>query len=100
MILQEKLTDFEKWLREEEKSDATIEKYLRDVERFLHFLVGRELTKEAVLEYKAQLGESYAVSGANSMIAAINSFLRFCGADSMCVKQFRVQRQTFCSEDI
>ena len=39
------LTEFEHHLREEEKSKATIEKYLRDVRYFLTFAKEREITK-------------------------------------------------------
>ena len=40
------LQAFEKHLRENEKSPATIEKYLRDIRAFLSWLDGREPTKE------------------------------------------------------
>ena len=33
------------------------------------------------------------------MIVALNAFLRFCGWHDVCVKQFRVQRQAYCSEE-
>ena len=36
-------------LRAEEKSAATVKKYLRDVEAFLTFAAGRTLTKQLVL---------------------------------------------------
>ena len=52
-----------------------------------------------MLAYKAQLGSTYAVSGANSMLAAINAFFRFCGWHELCVKPFKVQRQAFCPEE-
>ena len=63
------LTEFEHHLREEEKSKATIEKYLRDVRYFLTFAKEREITKSLTMEYKAQLEQDYAVVSANSMIA-------------------------------
>ena len=33
------------------------------------------------------------------MIAAMNCFLRFCGWQDLCVKQFKIQRQVYCSEE-
>ena len=90
---------FELYLKDEERSTATIEKYMHDIRCFAEFAGSFEISKQTVLEYKNKLGASYAVSSANSMIAALNSFLRFCGWYDLCVKQFRVQRQAYCSEE-
>ena len=93
------LQEFELYLRNEERSKATIEKYMRDVRCFVGFIGSAEVSKQIVVDYKNKLGNSYAVASANSMIAALNSFLRFCGWHDLCVKQFRVQRQAYCSEE-
>ena len=98
IALSRKLCQFEWHLREEERSTATIEKYMRDVKCFVEFAGEGTLTKQTVLNYKIKLGDGYAVSSANSMIAAVNSFLRFCGRHELCVKQFKMQRQAYCSE--
>ena len=74
-----KLKKFENYLKNEERSESTIEKYMRDVRFFAEFAGDAEITKELILGYKSKLRESYAVSSANSMIAALNSFFRFCG---------------------
>ena len=94
-----RLQKFESYLRDEEKSAATIEKYMRDVRFFVSVVGSEEISKQRVLDYKAKLGDIYAVASANSMIAALNSFLRFCGWYDLCVKQFKVQRQVFCPEE-
>lgn len=44
-ITPQTLDEFANHLREEEKSEATIEKYLRDVRHFLGFAEEREITK-------------------------------------------------------
>ena len=88
---------FEFYLRDEERSTATIEKYMRDVRFFISHIGKNEITKKTVLDYKSRLGESYAVSSANSMIAAMNCFFRFCGWHDLCVKQFKMQRAIYCS---
>ncbi|MBR2907532.1 MAG: tyrosine-type recombinase/integrase, partial [Clostridia bacterium] len=99
-ILEEgKLKEFEAHLREEERSEATVGKYLHDVRCFAAFVGDREIDKQSVMEYKARLGDIYAVSSANSMLAALNSFLRFCGWQDLCVKRFKMQRQTYCTEE-
>ena len=94
-----KMQEFEFHLRNEERSAATIEKYMRDVRFFAAFVGDAEIDKQKVLDYKSKLGVEYAVASANSMIAAMNCFLRFCGWHDLCVKQFKMQREVYCSEE-
>lgn len=96
---QKKMQKFEIYLREEERSAATVEKYMRDIRFFASFVGNSEITKQTLLDYKCKLGEIYAVSSANSMIAAANCFLRFCGWHNLCIKQFKMQRIIYCSEE-
>ena len=96
---EKKLKAFEVFLIADEMSDATVEKYMRDVKHFFDFAGTSCICKELIIEYKNKLGKSYAVSSANSMLAALNSFLRFCGWYELCVKRFHVQRQAFCTEE-
>ena len=96
---RKKMQEFEFYLRNEERSAATIEKYMRDVRFFSSFVCDAEIDKQKVLDYKNKLGEDYAVSSANSMIAAMNCFFRFCGWHDLCVKQFKMQREVYCSEE-
>lgn len=98
-IKMDKMVEFESYLKDEERSEATIEKYMRDVRFFASYVGESEISKQALLAYKSKLLESYAVASANSMIAALNSFLRFCGWHDLCVKQFKTQRQVYCSEE-
>lgn len=93
------LKKFETYMRNEEKSAATIEKYMRDLRGFLAFLESKEISKETVLEYKEGLIRTYAVASANSMLAALNSFFRFFGWHELCVKRFKMQRKVYCSEE-
>ncbi len=95
-ITQQTLNKYAEHLQEEEKSKATVEKYLHDVRHFLVFAEDREVTKVLTMEYKSQLQEGYAAASANSMIASLNSFLRFVGLENCCVKQFKVQTKTYC----
>lgn len=94
-----KIREYERHLKDEEKSSLTVEKYMRDVRSFADFAGSSEISKQLVLEYKNKLSAFYTVTSANSMIAALNSFLRFCGWHELCIKQFKVQRQAYCSEE-
>lgn len=90
------LSAFAEHLREEEKSAATVEKYLRDVRAFAHWLGVRRLTKDETVAYKDWLGtRGYALRSVNSMLAALNSFLRFCGRGDCCVRFCRIQREIY-----
>ena len=98
VIRQTMLEEFRSYLIEGEKSPATVEKYLRDVQHFFCHMNGRPVTKQAVLEYKFYLGETYAVASANSMLASVNVLLRHLGWHDLCVKQLKHQRQAFAPE--
>ena len=91
------LIGFREHLREMEKSRHTIEKYSRDVRKFLDF-AGTEWDKETVLRYKEFLLANYKISSANSMIASLNNYFCYTGKKDYCIHAFRVQRQIFCDE--
>lgn len=93
------LNSFQKFLTADEKSNATLEKYMRDVHHFVSFANERLLDKALILEYKSYLEQEYAVRSANSMLAALNALLRFAGWHDLCVKQFKVQKDAYCSEE-
>ena len=85
----------------EEKSQLTIEKYLRDVQNFYNFLPPHEkrISKEVTLRYKEQLIKLYAVKSVNSMLTALNQFLCFEEWNDCRVKLLKVQRQVFCDQN-
>ena len=86
-------------LVEEEKSAATIEKYMRDIRTFVQWLGrNREITKERVIQYKEYLKKHYKVVSTNSMLVALNRFFQYLGWSECCVKGLKSQRQMFSSE--
>ena len=100
ILTSEAIGCFKKYLREEEKSKNTIEKYLRDVRAFAVYLNGAAVTKETVIAYKGRLlAESYAVRSINSMLASLNSLFSFLGWTDCRVKSVKLQRQIYCSEE-
>lgn len=91
---------FREHLIKEEKSAATVEKYLRDVRAFFVFSDHGEISKERMMSYKKNLVEKgYAVCSINSMLASINSLLAFLGWTDCRVKNMKVQRSIYCGED-
>ncbi len=99
IITNQTITSFEKYLIENEKARATVEKYMRDIRLFFEYADGRALDKGVLLDYKSGLERSYTVRSANSMLAALNAFLRFAGWHDLCLKQFKVQKEAYCSEE-
>ena len=88
------LDNFKEKMICEEKSRATIEKYLRDIRAFMHF------TKEKVIAYKNKLREDgYAIRSVNSMLAGINSFFEYFGWNELRVKTIKMQRKIYCAEN-
>lgn len=100
IINQKRIQQFSQYLAQEEKSAATVEKYLRDVQAFHRFVEGRPVNKELVIAYKKQcMEQGYAVRSINSMLASINSFLGFMGWLDCKVKSIRLQRQVYSTEE-
>ena len=95
-LIPEQITAFERYLRTEERSSGTIEKYLRDVRAFAVWLNGRIVTKETAAGWKEHLlDRHYAPVTINSMLAAINAFFRFVGWEDCRVKFLKIQRRMF-----
>ena len=98
-MTKELISNFEKYLIEEEKSCATIEKYLRDVTVFFKWLAGSEIDKMTVLHYKEYLTGNYAPSSVNSVLSSLNTFFEFNEWHGLKVKMLKIQRQIFASKD-
>ncbi len=90
---------FYEHLLAEERSAATVEKYMRDVAAFFHYADGAELSKELVIAYKKLLREKYAVRSVNSIIAALNCLFGFLGRHELKIKALKLQKQIYCPEE-
>ena len=97
VITREVLISYKDFLLSEEKSGATVSKYLRDVFKFADWFGNGEVTKESVLLYKVFILEKYAVASVNSMISSLNSFFAFSGWNDLKVKTVKILKQIFAS---
>ena len=93
------ISKFKSYLIEEEKSKATLEKYIRDIETFYAWMGDKQLNKLCVLNYKEYLSENYAVASVNSMLSSINSFFTYLEWYELRVKTIKVQKQIFASNE-
>ena len=97
-LTENHIKKFENYLIKEEKSSATIEKYLRDINAFFAFS-GSEIDKNTVIAYKNKITSEYAPRSVNSMLASINAFFTFLGWNELKVKALKLQQQIYCPEE-
>lgn len=99
-LTAEVIEEFGEHLVLEEKSEHTVEKYLRDVRAFWSFVGSGEITKETSIAYKHHLLETdYTVRSINSMLASINSLFVWLEWFDCRVKALKTQKQIFCPEE-
>ncbi len=98
-ITKEDLTAYRAHLRSEERSAATVAKYLHDVAAFALWLNDTPLTKEAAADWKQELlRRGQAPATVNAALAALNGLFRFLGRDDCRVRFLKVQRRAFRDE--
>lgn len=91
--------EYKRHLLDEEKSPATIEKYLRDVTAFRIWLRRREVDKQVMLEYKEYLISVYSPRSVNSILSSLNSLFDYLSLHDCKVKTLKIQRQIFTDKD-
>ena len=97
-ITFELLQQFRYYLKNEERENSTIEKYLQNIQSFANWLQEREVTKENLTAYKEHLiMKKYNPKTINGILSAINKFLVVAGWGDIKVKYLRIQRQLFRS---
>ena len=96
IMISEQLASFRAYLQDEERSEATVEKYLCEVTQFFAYLGGSEVTKAAVAEWKEQLlHDGYEPSTVNGKLTALDRFFDFQGWPDCKVKHLKLQRRLF-----
>lgn len=87
------------YLKEQEKSVGTLEKYKRELYELLSFLSGKEESKEQLISWKAQLEQKYRPAGVNGRLVAANGFFSFFGRYDLRMKLLRIQKEIFAKEE-
>ncbi len=98
MDLQRELKEYRTYLLERERSEGTVEKYLRDLERFFRETEDRDQLSHAfVVQWRDDLvAKGYAPVSVNAMLAAVNGYFIFRNRRDCCARPLRVQRRAFC----
>ena len=104
--MEEKLIMFEKYLKEEERAENTIEKYVRDIKEFNNWLIAEPknkemgVTKAILLNYKEYLKKSnLKISSINSKISSLNAYLKYNNQESLILKLIKNQKLLFGSKE-
>ncbi|NDO20461.1 tyrosine-type recombinase/integrase [Lachnospiraceae bacterium MD329] len=98
-ITLDMIYQYKSHLISEEKSKATIEKYIHDLLVFYEWLENGLLTKSKALEYKAVLTEKYAPASVNSVLASLNGFFAYNEWFDLKIKNLKIQRKIFCQSE-
>ena len=96
-LTNEQILAFSTALFQAERSQATVEKYLRSVRAFSLFLDGQPVTKDIVLAWKKHLQreENYSPSTVNASLAALNCLFSFLGWTDCRTHYLKIQRRLF-----
>ena len=93
-LSESEIEKFADYLYQKENAKATINKYMADIKKFLSFLADdKRINKKVLLQYKEWLAQKYAVNSVNSMLAALNQFLKFLNVGKLKVKRIKVQKE-------
>ena len=87
------------FLKEQERSSATVQKYQYDLYSVLDFLQGRTLTKLELINWKQNLISEYAPASVNTKLAAVNGYLQFMGWYDLRLKPVKIQQSLFLEEE-
>ena len=99
-ITEKHMDRFTAALRDAERSEGTIQNYLRHVRNFAIWLGDRPVTHETAAEWKQHLQEQgYRPATINAMLIALNRFFDCVGWGDCRVKILKLQRRLFRSAD-
>lgn len=100
-ITNKLLEKFREYLYEEEKSGATVSKYICDIKKLKEYVNeyadGYELDKKLIVNYKEYLQNKgcYKSGSINSFLVAANCFFQFMGWNDLKIKTIKVQKKAF-----
>ncbi len=99
IVSEKSVNEFQWFLAENEKSDATIQKYVREIEKLKEYLAGEPVTKGKIIAYRALLQNENRASTVNGKLSAINHYLQSIGLPECTVKLLKIQKNAFVNEE-
>ncbi|MBM6828633.1 tyrosine-type recombinase/integrase [Anaerotignum lactatifermentans] len=99
IVTKEVVEGYLNYLKAQEKSQGTLEKYRRELYELMFFLSDTEVRKEELLLWKGALEKKYCPSGVNGRLVAANGFFTFLGRFDLRMKLLRIQKEIFSREE-
>ena len=99
--MNDKIKQFERHLKEEERAENTINKYVRDIKEFYEWHGNsNDVTKDDLLDYKEYLKKSkFKVSSINSKISSLNAYFTYTENEYLKLKVLKCQKSLFGSKE-
>lgn len=99
-IQEEDIRWFAETFRKNEKTEATIEVYLRSLRKFREWNGhDSEFDKNTIISFKEALREKYKLTTVNTYINALNSFFKAKGWNECCTGTYRTQKSHFATRE-
>ena len=96
ILTNRQIVSFRRHLKQEEREQSTIEKYVRDVRLFEAWLSGRRVTAEIVTDWKNYLRtKGYKPETINAKLSALNKFFAFMRWLECRIKYLKIQKRLF-----
>lgn len=99
VISDKTIWQFRDYLIENEKSEATVKKYLHEIDALKSYLRGEPVTKNKILDYRRTLHNKNQAATVNVKLSAINSYLQYYKLGDCAVKLLKIQRNAFVNEE-
>ena len=99
VVTKASVTTYLQFLKIQEKSKGTLEKYQRELLDLAKYLAGKKVTREDLVVWKEELEKRYSPAGVNGRLVAANGFFSFFGRYDLRLKLLKIQKEIFLREE-
>lgn len=99
VVTKASVTTYLQFLKIQEKSKGTLEKYQRELLDLAKYLAGKKVTREDLVVWKEELEKRYSPAGVNGRLVAANGFFSFFGRYDLRLKLLKIQKEIFMREE-
>lgn len=99
IVSESNIEQFQIYLTEQEKSEATIQKYVREINELKRYLSNRPITKALIIDYRKFLQKRNKAATVNGKLCAINKYLQYFQLHDCMVKLLKIQKTSFLDEE-
>lgn len=99
VVTKAAVTTYLQFLKIQEKSKGTLEKYQRELLDLAKYLAGKKVTREDLVVWKEELEKRYSPAGVNGRLVAANGFFSFFGRYDLRLKLLKIQKEIFMREE-